>query len=532
MMIPRTARATILLTVLLLAAPSAQSPADRWWAHVSFLASDALEGRETGSPGHRKAAEYIAAAFEKAGLKPAGTKGFYQSVPFRSQRVIEERSSLTLVHKDREEPLVLGREAYFNQRVKGAPKLEAPLVFAGYGLTVPEAQHDDFAGLDARGKVVVIIGGGPANIPGPLLAHYQNAAVRGAYLQKAGAIGLITIRSPIGQDIPWDRAALSRSRAGLTIADASMDDNAGQQLSVTWNTDLAASLFTGTGRDVKELIAIAAARKPLPTFALPGRIRSTLALEEKPFDSDNVLGLLPGTDPSVANEFVVFSAHLDHLGVGEPINGDRINNGAMDNASGIATLIESAAQLAAAGKRFRRPVIFAAVTGEEHGLLGSRYYALKPALPAGGRIVANVNTDMALPLFPLKSVIAQGLEESNLADDLRKAGAEAKIDVLSDPEPERNAFVRSDQYSFIREGVPSLSLKVGFVKDSPEHAIVRKWRAERYHAPSDDLQQPVDLQAAVDYANFVLKLASAIADRPSAPQWLENSFFKRFAKSR
>ena len=185
------------------------------------------------------------------------------------------------------------------------------------------------------------------------------------------------------------------------------------------------------------------------------------------------------------NEYVVISAHLDHVGVGEPINGDAIYNGAMDNASGIATLLETAAAAAAAGG-YKRSLVFAAVTAEEKGLLGSRYFANRIPM-SGGKVVANLNTDMFLPLFPLKSLVVQGLEESDLADDLKRVGAAAGIEVLSDPEPERNAFVRSDQYSFIKTGVPALSLKVGFTKDSPEHEMVKRWRTERYHAPSDDL---------------------------------------------
>jgi Zn-dependent M28 family amino/carboxypeptidase len=222
------------------------------------------------------------------------------------------------------------------------------------------------------------------------------------------------------------------------------------------------------------------------------------------------------------------SAHLDHLGVGEPIGGDSIYNGAMDNASGIATLLETAAAAAAKGG-FRRSVIFVAVTAEEKGLLGSRYFANRPTVPAAS-IVANLNTDMFLPLFPMKSLVVQGLEESDLAGDLRRVAQPLGIEVLSDPEPERNAFTRSDQYSFIKTGVPALSLKVGFTKDSPEHALVRKWRTERYHAPSDDLAQPMDRQAAEDFGGVYVAVVEAVANRATRPAWNRDSFFRRFAR--
>ena len=221
------------------------------------------------------------------------------------------------------------------------------------------------------------------------------------------------------------------------------------------------------------------------------------------------------------------SAHLDHVGVGEPINGDPIYNGAMDNASGIATLIETAAALSARGG-LKRSVIFAAVTAEEKGLLGSRYYANKPTVPKAN-VVADLNTDMFLPLFPLKTVIVQGLEESDLAQDLQRAARPLGVEVLSDPEPERNAFTRSDQYSFIKTGVPSLSLKVGFLKGSPEHETVKRWRTERYHAPSDDLAQPVDRQAAEDFGKLYVEVVAGVANRATRPKWNGDSFFKRFA---
>src|SRR5262249_12044192 len=214
----------------------------------------------------------------------------------------------------------------------------------------------------------------------------------------------------------------------------------------------------------KEILELSDAGKPLPKFALKGVFRSVVAMGGEAVTSENVVGILPGTDPRLRNEYVVVTAHLDHLGTGTPVNGDSIFNGAMDNASGIATLVETATA-AASMKGLKRSIAFVAVTAEEKGLLGSRFFATEPAI-AGGVMVANLNTDMFLPLFPLKSVVVQGLEESDLAADLRTVAATMKVQVLSDPEPERNAFTRSDQYSFIRRGVPALSLKVGFTKDS------------------------------------------------------------------
>jgi Zn-dependent M28 family amino/carboxypeptidase len=277
-----------------------------------------------------------------------------------------------------------------------------------------------------------------------------------------------------------------------------------------------------------DILALSKAGKALPRFPLKGSIRAVVGVERTSVTSDNVVGILPGTDPKLKDEYLVVTAHLDHLGT-DTSQGDNIYNGTMDNASGIATLIETAAA-AAARKGFKRSIAFVAVTAEEKGLLGSRYYAVKPTVPARN-LVANLNTDMFMPLFPLKSIVAQGLEESDLAADLRAVAKATGIEALTDPEPERNAFTRSDQYSFIRSGIPALSLKVGFIKDSPEHEMVRKWRAERYHSPRDDLAQPVDKQAAVEFNRVYMRLLEAVANRPTRPAWNKDSFFRRFAVS-
>jgi Zn-dependent M28 family amino/carboxypeptidase len=506
---------------------SAQAPAAKWWAHVSFLADDSMKGRDTGSPEHRKAAEYVAGEFEKAGLAPGGTKGFFQPVPFRSRKINEAQSSLALVHKDgRVVPVVLGDEATFSMRIEPAPKVEAPIVFAGYALRVPEVKYDDLQGVDVKGKIVLHITGGPSTIPGPLLAHYQ--ATRWEYLKRAGALGVLSIQNPKGKDNPWDRSKLSRFMPALAIADPSLDETLGQQVAVTVNPAMADKFLEGSGHTMKELLALSNDGKVLPHFAIPASARIQVAIDAKAIESDNVIGILRGTDPALRDQYVIVSAHLDHVGAGEAIKGDPIYNGAMDNESGIATLIETAAELAAKGG-LKRSIIFAAVTAEEKGLLGSRYFANRPTVPAAN-IVADMNTDMFLPLFPLKYLIVQGLEESDLAEDLRKVARARAIEVLSDPEPERNAFTRSDQYSFIKTGVPSLSLKVGFTKNSPEHEIVKKWRTERYHAPSDDLAQPIDRQSAEDFGKLYVDVVTAVANRPTKPQWNGESFFKRFAR--
>lgn len=529
----RSVRVCVVAAALVTVPVLAQGPSpagdeqSRWWNHVRTLADDSLEGRQTGTEGYRKAAAYVAEQFERAGLKPAGTKGYFQAVQFTRRRIVEPQSRVALVREGKEDVLRFGDDVTISLRAELAPSVEAAMVFAGYGISAPEAGHDDLAGLDLEGKVAVYITGTPAAITGAPAAHYQNAAIRWQALKAAGAIGAIAIPNPKIAEQPWAQTAPSRLNPVMTLVDPRFNDLAGMKVNANVNPASAERLFAGSGRTAADLLAIAADRKPLPTFALPAAVRATVTLESASIVSDNVAAVLPGSDAALGREHVVLTAHLDHVGVGAAVNGDRIYNGAMDNASGIATLIEVARQLSAAAPRPKRSVLFVAVTGEEHGLLGSRYFAGDPTVPRAG-IVANINMDMFLPLFPMKSVMVLGLDESDLGDRVRDAAARSGLAVMPDSQPERNRFTRSDQYSFIRQGVPALAMKVGFEPGSPEAAIDARWTKERYHQPADDLQQPIDLGAAVTFTRLVGALAVEVADNPARPQWKAASFFKRF----
>jgi Zn-dependent M28 family amino/carboxypeptidase len=295
------------------------------------------------------------------------------------------------------------------------------------------------------------------------------------------------------------------------------------------NVARAEKLFASAPERFASLVAKADSGLTLPHFALPVRIRSTAQLQESPLVSDNVVGLLAGSDAKLKGEYVVLTAHLDHVGIGRPVNGDSIYNGAMDNASGAALLMDVARELGASKKPLRRSVLFVAVTGEEHGLLGSRWYANHPTVPSAS-IVADLNTDMFLPIIPFKMLMVNGLEESDLSANALAAGAATGVQVITDPEPEENRFVRSDQYSFILRGVPSLSLKVGFTRDSPEHKQVLEFRTKRYHQPSDDVEQHVDLKAAAEFEKTYIALVREVANRETRPRWLADSYFRRFAR--
>jgi Zn-dependent M28 family amino/carboxypeptidase len=505
----------------------------RWWAHVRYLADDKLQGRLTGSPGYSAAAAYVVERFKEYGLAPAGTSGYLQPVRFEVQRVVAAESSLALARDGREQALSIGHDALLGSRYPQPKTVAAPLAFVGYALHLPEAGYDDFAGQDLAGKVVVYINGGPGDLPAALKSHARAAQEFGKALEQTGAIGTIVIPNPRSMDIPWERMALSASQPGMRIADPAMQDSHRPMFSAMFNPAAADQLFAGSGHTVAELLALVDAARPLPRFPLAAELRAKVATRTEQVEAPNVVSRLPGSDPRLKDQVVVLSAHLDHLGVGEPIRGDSIYNGAMDNASGVASLLEIARALHEAGERGdkpRRSLIFLALCGEEKGLLGSRYFAGHPTVPPSA-LAADLNMDMFLPLYPLHYLTVEGLDESSLGDDARAVGAAAGVEVVADRFPDRNAFIRSDQYSFIRGGIPALAFSFGAAPGSPEEKMRKDWLTNRYHAPSDDADQPVDLAAAVKFNQIVLALAERVADEEARPAWKPTSFFRRFAKA-
>jgi hypothetical protein len=514
--------------LLLVAAAMAQQPdpAAGWWKHVSVLADDSMEGRETGTPGYRRAAAYVVGELKGIGLRPGNGKSYYQTVRFRKRLVDESRSSLELVRNGATEPLKLGDDAYFDARVALQPAMDAELVFVGYGLQIPEVGYDDLAGLDLRGKIAVQVSGAPADLPPNLSSFYQFPGERWRGLRRAGAVGVISIPNPAGMDQPWSRMALNRFHPSMVLADPALDETPGEALALVFNPASAAKLLDGSGHDWEEIIALAQARKPLPHFALAVKLRARARVEESLLNSDNVVALLPGLDPRLRDEVVILSAHLDHLGIGEPVNGDRIYNGAIDNAAGVAIVLETA-KLLAHGAPPKRSVLFALFTGEEKNELGSKYMAAHPTVK--GPIVADLNIDMFKPIVPLNVLDVYGVDESGVGDAAREAGAALGVKVEGDPEPLRNRFIRSDQFSFVRRGIPAVNMHIGAERGSADDATLHQWLRERYHAPSDDLNQPVNHEAAAKYNRIVEMMITSMANAPERPAWKPQSFFRRFA---
>jgi len=509
--------------------PASHFDGNSWWAHVKFLADDSLEGRDTGSEGLRKAQAYAVEQLQKAGLEPAGSNGFYQPVHFSQFQVDEAKSSLALVSGSQTTPLSFADDAYISSRAtRVSANLSAPLVFVGYGLKIPEKNLDELAGLDLKGKIVVYLAGSPSDIPTALASHYQTAGERWKFLHAAGVVGIITIFNPASMDIPWSRISVNRNHPSMDLADAEFFDTPGLQIGIAFNPASAGKLFAGSGHTFAEIAALGKDRKALPHFALSTSLKANAVIQTTSLESANIVAKLTGSDPALKNEFVVLSAHIDHVGIGAPINGDRIYNGAMDDGSGSALVMDIAASLKAHPEKIQRSILFLLVTAEEKGLLGSKYFAAHPTVAAKA-IIADVNVDMFLPIVPLKILKIGGLEESDLGTRAATIAQSMGIKPTPDPEPLRNAFIRSDQYSFIKKGVPSVKCDIGFELGTPEQKIFKDWLTNRYHAPSDDVNQPVDLQAAAGYEEFTRRLLLDTANTTARPRWKADSFFRRYA---
>lgn len=462
----------------------------QWWALTKELSSDAMEGRDTGSPGYDRAAAIVAKRFAEAGLKPVGEQGgWFQSIPFEDLQLDEARSRISIG----------GQRLRFNREVQltlsaGMPKaLAVPATFRGY------CSADEIG--DVRGKLVVCYGRpAPARVKG---------FDRARSLQAAGAAGMLVIAAPglPGEPIRWPFAY---SRSVTPVGWNKVAPGADQFVEGIFNPDSLARL---TAR-AAEILQGGAAGADLPRIEL-GEAKAALTVTRRVTRSANVLGMLPGTDPALANQAILISAHLDGYGRGEPVNGDAIYNGTLDDAAYVALLEQFAAMRG--GKGLKRPVLFAVYTGEEKGLWGSRWFAAHPTVPLSG-IAAVINLDQVRPLYPLKLLSVHGLKESTLGDLVRQVATARGIAVQEDPEPERNLLRRSDNWPLMQACVPGTSF-VFATTDDTSRARYRDWYERRYHHPQDDLSTPIDWQAASDFNGFFTALTEAAADAPGRPAW-------------
>ncbi|MEI9850381.1 MAG: M28 family metallopeptidase [Sphingomonas sp.] len=514
------------------AAVNAPLPAEQaaMKSHVLFLASDALKGREAGTPEYDIAAQYVASQFYEQGLRPAGDSGSYlQKVPLLGYKPADKGAvALTRVGGGRAE-LAFGEDYLPGaDPTRAATGIDAPVVFVGYGIVAPQFGRDDYRGVDVKGKVVAFFGGAPRGFPGEERAHFGNAANKAAIAAARGAVGTVTLQSPITEKVrSFSRLAESWDSVRMTWANA---DGSGHVLApgapglATISMAGAAKLFEGAKRPWDMVVRLAETDgAKFKAEQLPGRIAVTLRTATSPVTSYNVAGLLPGSDPALAGEVVVLTAHLDHVGVGKPDrNGDTIYNGAMDNAVGIASLIEEARRFKASGTAPRRSILFLAVTAEEKGLVGADYFANNPTLPKRD-LVANVNLDMPILTYPFDDVIVFGAARSTLGPIVQRAAAEIGVTVSPDPMPDQGLFTRSDHYRFVQQGIPSVFLWPG--EAGPGKAAVEKFLAENYHKPSDEVSGPIDWASGVRFIDVNYRIAREIADADARPAWNKGDFF-------
>jgi len=520
---------------------AARAERERLQSHVGVLASDALEGRMTGTAGYAAAADYVAGQFRAIGLEPAGTDGYFQAVPYAVANIDATRSHAWLHRGGRRRELAWKADWIAGVDVlRERVKVKAAMVFVGYGVDAPELNYDDYAGLDVRGKIVVTMLGAPKSFPVNPRAHYTAPPVKEAMAAAHGAVGIVVLRDAhFAQAAPWAAVANNAGRVPsmkwVAADGAAADYFATLRGNIVLSEAAAAELFKGAPKSHAEVMAADAAGEALPRFALAGELEIDRRGALSRLSSPNVAGVLRGADPRLAAETLVFTAHLDHLGVGAPVDGDAIYNGMYDDAMGVAVMLEVARALASRPQRPRRSVLFLATGGEERGLLGSDYFAHYPTVPIS-QLVAAINFDNPVFLFPLADVVAFGSEHSTLGAAAEAAARAEGVKLTPDPLPDEVRFIRSDQYSFVRQGVPALFLTPGTASGDPAvdgTARVMEFRRAHYHKPSDDLSRPVDWNAAATFTRLSARVGAEVADAEEPPRWQPGNFFgERFGRPR
>ena len=515
------------LSALLMGAAPPQSigdlhAADRIRAHVEFLASDELEGRETGSRGHRIAANYVAAEFRKLGLKPGGTNGsWFVEVPFR-RATQAGLPALSMILNGKRTKLVVGRDAAVRPSVTERQRdLSGGLVFVGYGVRDARLGIDDYAGLDVRGKIVVALSDLPPGVSGAAAAHVASMRAQTAGAQ--GAVGYIEIEDAATAASQLRRFA-DRPVIDWVDKDGRTSRAGAARALIALSPQLATRLFERAPQTLKQVRAQIAGGKRVRGFALPATMTIKASSAWEDFTSPNVVAVLPGSDPKLSREHVVLMGHLDHLGVDASAKPgqDNVYNGALDNAAGVATTIEAAREFVEARRPPRRSVMFAAVTGEEYGLLGASYLASHPTVPADA-IVGLVNLDMPLLLYDFTDVVAFGAEHSTIARAVAAAGRSMKVGLGPDPMPQETLFVRSDHYPFVKQGVPSVFLMTGQANGGKQYW--QRFLADTYHSVKDDLTQPIHWQAGARFADLNYRIAREMADGDQRPMWYAGDYF-------
>jgi hypothetical protein len=501
-------------------------------AHLKYLADDARMGRMTGTPEYDEAAAYVAGHFEEIGLEPGGDDGWYQQVPMLARRINVD-SAKFVFHQDDVEKAQRWKEDFVmsGDTVRPETEITAEVVFVGFAVHAPDMDYSDYDGIDVEGKIIAAFGGAPDSFPHNERAFYSSTLTKAEEAVKRGAVGFVGLRSRTDQKrYTWKRlsenAGVRPGMSWVNLSGEAANYFPELQGGAVLNVPPAHELFKRAPISFEQALDAADAGTPLST-PLGTEITLARKTEHESITSPNIVGILRGSDPQLADEYVVFTAHLDHVGTGVPVDEDTIYNGMYDNAMGTSLLIETARAFAAMPESTRRSILFIALTGEERGLVGSDYYAHYPTVPSDS-LVANVNLDMPLLLYPLADVIAFGAEHSSLEQTIGKAVAEEDLELSPDPFPEEVIFIRSDQYSFVKKGVPSVFLVPGFTSTDPAidgGALFNEFLQTHYHQPSDDLSRPIDWDSALRFARANVRIGHAVAEADEKPSWNEGDFF-------
>ena len=499
-------------------------------AHMAFLADDALEGREAGTPGYEKAAAYVADQLASYGLKPAGDDGtWFQQITFRRAVRDADNLGLTVTGLDGTTIEMIENVDYvIGGSTNDSAEITAPAVFVGFGVVAPDLGRDDYAGLDVEGKIVVMLSGTPKGIQSEERAFYGSRKT--LFAAERGAIGIVSLETPTRRELNgfprliaqrrFDTASMSWLQADGTAYSLAKGIKASSYVSLEGG----AKLMQDAPVAWSDILETAEAEGGnVAGFDLPVNITIKQTSVHDVVTSPNVVALLEGSDPELKDEYIVLTAHLDHIGIAKSIEEDRINNGALDNAAGSAILLE-AARVLSTGPAPRRSVLFVFVTAEEKGLLGAQYFAKNPTVPKEG-LVANVNMDMPIITYDFTDVIVFGANRSTIIDSVQTAASELNVALSPDPVPDEGLFTRSDHFRFVEEGVPSVYLKPGW-QNGGEAEFVRHMTTN-YHRPSDDMSNTLNFEAGARFADLKARIALALANADARPVWRKDDFFAR-----
>lgn len=503
-------------------------------AHVAYLSSDALLGRKPGKPGYQMAVDYVIKEYKSMGILPAGENGgFTQKVILRNSKLVKDKTSLSFAQNDGSiKKLTLGEDyLFYANPEKAKVDFNIPLVFVGSGIDAPELGFNDYKNVDVKGKICVVLQKSPDNVPANVKLHLRYPSTYQDYALKHGAVGVLlcnyennTARFKVGANLSIQGGSNVSLKPDGKLTPSANYMGGNIQVAGSITVDVLKDLMKANGLNLEEIWK-GLEKGNNVSQNLKTTATGTYESIYSDIESYNVIGKIEGTNKKLKKEYVIHSAHLDHLGVGKAIEGDSIYNGAHDNASGVAAALEIARTYSQLSIKPKRSMLFLMCTAEEMGLLGSAYFANKPTVPKKD-IVVDVNTDMPTFLAQLESIAPLGAEHSTLDDITKKAAKLINLSIETDPEPTEGRFVRSDQYSFVKAGIPALHVKFGHINSNKNLAEdVKKWRAAHYHKPSDQIENGFVWSASRKYAQVNFLISYMAAQDKKRVAWKKDDFF-------